>query len=459
MANKLNILYLHSHDTGRYIQPYGYRVETPRLQRLAAEGVLFRRAYCGNPTCSPSRAVLLTGMYAHANGMLGLAHRGFAMNDYDQHLVRLLKKSGYETALAGIQHEAHRTGETPAWQVIGYDECLSDATEAHTAAADFLLARGKDGRAAEANAAPFFLSVGFFETHREFPIEHPSVDARYVAPPLPLPDTPEIREDMARFMESAKTLDQKIGYVLDALDRAGLRESTIVIATTDHGIAFPSMKCNLTDAGIGVMLIMRGPGGFTGGKAIDALVSHIDIAPTLFELVGLERHPQFQGVSLLPLVREKEPATAVRTEVFAEVNFHAAEEPQRCVRTERWKYIRRFPIGLAPGKLTPVLANCDDSLSKDVWLSVGWDVTPRAHEELYDLILDPVERNNLAPSSAHAEIRSELRARLDAWMRETGDPLADSLLPLPAAAVLNSSEDLSPKAATTTGTRPTGSPR
>ena len=90
-----NILYLHSHDTGRYIQPYGYAVPTPNLQRLAEEGVLFRQAFCASPTCSPSRAALLTGMFPHVNGMLGLAHFGFTLNDYSQHIVHTLRRAGY----------------------------------------------------------------------------------------------------------------------------------------------------------------------------------------------------------------------------------------------------------------------------------------------------------------------------------------------------------------------------
>jgi arylsulfatase A-like enzyme len=126
----------------------------------------------------------------------------------------------------------------------------------------------------------------------------------------------------------------------------------------------------------------------------------------------------------LPLVREASPEASVRKEVFAEVNFHAAEEPQRCVRTYRWKYIRRFPIGGAP-------------------------------EELYDVVLDPNERNNLALSAAHAAIKSMLRAQLDRWMRDTADPLADLVLPLPPTSVLNGPNDRSPKLPATTGSRPT----
>ena len=105
MKRHPNIVYLHSHDTGRYIQPYGYAVETPNMQRFAEEGVLFRNAFCAAPTCSPSRAALLTGMYPHSCGMLGLAGKNLCrLNDYGQHLSHFLKANGYETVLSGIEH-------------------------------------------------------------------------------------------------------------------------------------------------------------------------------------------------------------------------------------------------------------------------------------------------------------------------------------------------------------------
>ena len=196
---------------------------------------------------------------------------------------------------------------------------------------------------------PFFLSVGFFETHRDF-FEPTSVrDALYSLPPANLPDTPETRRDMAAYKASARSLDQGVGSVLDALEQ----ENTLVILTTDHGLAFPGAKATLTDRGIGVLLIMRGPGGFTGGKVSDALVSQIDIFPTICDLIGVERPPWLRGKSLL---------TETNDAVFAEITFHAAYEPQRAVRTKRYKYIRRFDNGHEG----PVLANIDDSPSKDL---------------------------------------------------------------------------------------------
>src|SRR3954453_23112047 len=118
-AERPNILYLHSHDTGRYIQPYGYSVRTPNLQKLAEESTLFRQAFDAAPTCAPSRAALLTGHCPHRNGMLGLAHRGFALNDYRQHVLHWLRPHGYRSTLIGVQHIA----KDP--KTIGYDEVIS----------------------------------------------------------------------------------------------------------------------------------------------------------------------------------------------------------------------------------------------------------------------------------------------------------------------------------------------
>jgi N-sulfoglucosamine sulfohydrolase len=425
---KPNILYMHSHDTGRYIQPYGHAVPTPNLQRLAEEGVLFRQNFCVNPTCSASRASLLTGCYPHENGMTGLAHRGFALNDYGQHLLHTLRKAGYVSALAGVQHIATKTDAHQPWEVIGYDRWLGN--------------EGRDGAIAfleNAPDEPFFLAVGFGETHRGFPaLEDAPDDPRYCLPPAPLPDTPETRADMTRYKASARILDRKIGDVLDALERSGKADNTLVICTTDHGIAFPHMKCNLTDHGIGVMLLVRGPGSFDGGKVVDSMVSHLDIFPTVCELAGIETPAWLRGKSLLPLVQEG--AGDLHEALFFEVNFHAAYEPLRAVRTNRWKYIRRFD-----GRKTGVLANCDDGESKSVWLDQGWQQQPADEEMLFDLVFDPQEACNLAAHPDYQAVLTEMRARLDRWMDETDDPLRSGPVPVPPGAKLNSPDDISPK--------------
>lgn len=427
MTTQPNIIYLHSHDTGRYVQPYGYGVPTPNIQRLAEEGMLFRRTFCAAPTCSASRAALLTGQCAHSAGMTGLVNRGWQLNDYRQHLLHTLKGAGYHTVLGGIQHlHQDRTH-------LGFDQIVAPKSghvaEIAPTVAAFL---------GQAPAQPFFLDVGFLETHRDFPHADPAT-ARYIRPPAPLPDTPELRQDMADYIIMAKELDRGVGIVLDALAAAGLAENTLVIQTTDHGLAFPAMKCNLTDHGIGVLHIMRGPGGFQGGQVIDALLSHIDLFPTLCDLLGIAPPSWLQGKSFLPVVRGE--ATAVNEAIFAEVTYHAAYEPQRAVRTDRYKYIRRFD-----GRTGPVLPNCDDSISKEQWLAAGWREQKLAGEQLYDLIFDPNEARNLAGETAYAAIRQELQDRLERWMAATDDPLlAEGLPPAPAGAVVNDPNGLSPR--------------
>ncbi len=405
VAELPNILYMHSHDTGRYVQPYGEPVPMPNVQALADQGVLFRQAFCAAPTCSASRACLLTGQYGQSNGMLGLAHRGWSLRDYRHHIVNVLRGVGYTSTLIGEQHISKEPG------VIGYDEVMKvPTTHVETVAplAMEVLARKRD--------RPLFVSVGFFETHREFLGPGSLRDVHYSKPPNNLPDCPEVRADVAAFKASARSLDHGVGMVLNQLDASGLSENTLIIFTTDHGMPFPGAKATLYDRGLGVNLILRGPEPFGGGRVIDALVSHIDIYPTVCEHVGIARPPFLQGVSLLPLLWGHTPS--VREEIFAGSTWHAAYEPQRAIRTERHKYIRRWGE-----RRTPVLANTDDGPSKDLLLAAGWAEREIAKEQLYDVVFDPNEANNLVDDPGYAAVLEDLRARLEQWMRDTDDPL------------------------------------
>jgi N-sulfoglucosamine sulfohydrolase len=432
-----NIIYLHSHDTGRYISPYGYKANTPNLQRFADEGVMFRNCFNCNPTCSPSRACLLTGEYAHSNGMLGLAHRGFEINDYSKHIVHTLRQQGYYSALLGIQHIINHDRETE----IGYDEVIDRAScngsrniqDMAPLAADFFKREHRQ---------PFFLSIGCFETHRKFPEHDENNDPRWVQPPVVMPDTPETRLDMAQFNTMLESYDGGVGKVLKSLEDAGLADNTLVIITTDHGIAFPDMKCSLTDHGLGVLLMMRGPGGFTGGKVLEGMTSHIDLFPTICEYLDIDAPERLQGVSVMPLVNGD--SETVRDEIFAEVNAHAAYEPMRCVRTERYKYIRR----LLEKHLTQVLPNCDAGLSKSLWLENGWNEMEKPREELYDLMFDPQERCNLAAKPEMVEVLTDMRLRLERWMRETNDSALAGRPKMPDSAIMDWVDSVEPGHAT-----------
>lgn len=421
---------MHSHDTGRYVQPYGHAVSTPSMQQLAEQGVLFRQAFCAAPTCSASRASLLTGQYAHNNGMLGLAHRGFSLRDYRQHIVHTLKQVGYYSVLVGEQHISKEP------EIIGYDRVYK--IRPHTANVVAPVARDI---LRSISAQPFFMSIGFSETHREFLPPDSEQEANYSLPPAYLPDTPETRRDMAGFKASVRALDRGVGLVLDTLDACGLSDNTLVICTTDHGIAFPNAKGTLTDRGTGVMLIMRGPGGFRGGKVCDGMVSQIDLFPTICDLLHIEPPSWLQGQSLLPLLREQN--NEIHEEIYAESTYHASYEPQRAIRTKRWKYIRRYG-----DRTKPVMPNCDDSISKDLLLRYNWRERPVPPEQLYDLIFDPNETCNLANDPQHEPIVQEMRTRLERWMQTSDDPLYYGIVTPPPGAELNDPDQLSPGEAT-----------
>jgi arylsulfatase A-like enzyme len=441
-----NILYLHSHDTGRYIQPYGYAVPTPKLQAFAEQGVVFRQAFCNAPTCSPSRACLFTGTWAHVNGMVGLAHRGSRMFDYGMTIPSVLREAGYETVLAGREHVVNETvdageGRDPRY-AIGYSRVLSceagETVDAEIAGQDAgsvsRAVRYLEDWALGPRSQPFFLDCGHTATHRTEKVVlaghtvqwhnskgSPAGDPRFVRPPAPIPDTPQTRQDFADYGEAASRLDALHGAVLGALHRLGLAERTLVIVTTDHGIAFPLMKCSLTDHGLGVLFMIRGPGGFAGGKVVDSMVQHLDVMPTVCEAAGIPAPAWSRGASLFPLVDGRaDPADpeALHREIFAEVNYHAAYEPMRAIRTARHKFIRRWNV-----LSHPVFPNIDASLSKEVFAAAGGWARPQDAESLYDLLFDPNEAANLAGDSAQDGIRVDLATRLEAWMSRSADPL------------------------------------
>jgi len=375
--NRPNILYLHTHDLGRYCQPYGHAIPMPNMQRLAEGGVVFRQAFCAAPTCSSSRAALLTGQYPHSCGLPGLVNRGFELEHVDRHIVHTLRAAGYHSALIGLQHI--RSDST----TIGYDEVANVGWDnIQDAAAEWF---------ASAPHQPFFVSVGFADTHREFAEPGPAEDERYCLPPAPLP----------------------------------------------HGIAFPSMKCNLNQHGMGVALVMRGLGGFTGGQVCDALISHVDVFPTMCDLLGIKSPEWLQGRSFMPVIRGE--ADEVNEHIYGEVTWHAACEPMRSVRTKRYNYIRRFD-----GRTRPVLPNCDDGPAKSVWIDSGWRDLPVAEEQLYDLIFDPNEVNNVAVDRAMEDVLDDMRGRVDGFMHETDDPLLGGPLTPPPGVTYNDPDGSSP---------------
>ena len=192
---------------------------------------------------------------------------------------------------------------------------------------------------------------------------------------------------MADYCYAVEIVDRCTGMILNTLRETGQLENTVLIVTTDHGIAWPFMKCTLYDTGIGVSLIMRIPGMEYKQHATDCLASQVDIFPTLCDLLGIGKPDWLQGTSLVPVLQEN---LSVRSSIFAEVNYHSSYEPMRCIRTDRYKLIVRFDDYLGI-----IATNIDPSMSKDALCRAGYMSWNHAREELYDLDIDPVERVNL----------------------------------------------------------------
>jgi arylsulfatase A-like enzyme len=341
---------------------------------------------------------------------MGLVNLGWRLPDREKTVPQLLRGAGYHTALFGIQHErpSSRT------ESLGYERAVAPAPaeELGHAIAEFIRAGPRE---------PFLLSVGTFEPHRPFNAR-PLVPGERVFVPPYLPDNRIVREEMAGFTRLVQQLDDAVGMVLRALNQDRLAERTLVVFTTDHGIDMPRAKGTLYDPGIETALILRWPGVVPAGTSTDALLSNVDLLPTLGEALLLDVPEVVQGRSFWPLVRGApyEPRDAV----FAEKTHHTAYDPMRCIRTRTHKYIHNF------GDLRHHEIPADGEMD---CLAAVPDLCRerRPLEELYDLRSDPLESCNLADDSEFASIQADLRARLRAWMAQTGDPLLDRTLTVP----------------------------
>ncbi|RGY65698.1 N-sulfoglucosamine sulfohydrolase [Fusobacterium ulcerans] len=426
----MNVIYINTHDSGRMLSPYGYDIPTENLKKLAEDSVVFTNAFCAGPTCSPSRAALLTGIFPHQNGMLGLAQRGFSLYNPEKHLANFLRNNGYNTCLCGIQHEYgwYLDLEKNGLHNLGYNEILTTDSKSFKKEELHLWDRNNAVEVVKwldnyENDKPFLLSFGMHSTHRPYPVEVADfIDERYVVPPYPITNNEENRHDHAQYMTTAHYADENIKMIVDALKRNNLYENSIIIFTTDHGLAVPFNKCNLTDTGIGVSLIMKVPEAASNGKIVDSLVSQIDVFPTLCELLNLDKPEYLEGKSFAEAFADNK---AVLDEyIFAEVNFHTSYEPIRCVRTKRYKYIKYYDETW--NKVN--LSNMDESVPKDFLMENGLKEKIKYKEGLFDLYYDPTERNNLADDSKYKEVLEKLREVLHEKQVKTDDPILKGAL-------------------------------
>ncbi len=417
---KPNVIVLMPHDAGQHISPYGIdTVNTPNCERLAAEGVLFENSFCTSPLCSPSRASCFTGRHTHQNGVMGLTSPRtgrFDLYPEEQHAAELFGNAGYDTCLCGFLHETNDLFR------VGFQEAINGAGRGNNWGGDFLEAgadidRWLSGRDPK---KPFYLQIGCGEVHRGWDGYEPD-DSRGVWMPPYLRDVPELRSELAQLQGALKQYDTGLGRILDVLKEHDLREDTIFVSTTDHGIDIPRAKGTFYDPGIEVILIMRYPaGGWEAGGRRTELVSNVDVLPTLLEACGLEVPARIEGRSFLPLLEggDYEP----REWIFAEKIYHDTYDPTRAIRTRRYKYIRYFAVCIFQDLRIATIPRWDYFKERPVRDGV---------EELYDLESDPWEEKNLADEPEYEEVKNRLRRRLADWMRETDDPLLEGPIPSP----------------------------
>lgn len=423
-----NVLLLISDDQGLDAGCYGNKsVTTPAIDRLAADGVRFTNAFAAVSSCSPSRSVIQTGMYNHTNGQYGLAHD--AHNQHTRPDVRslplILSEHGYRTGLIGKYHLG--PDSVYPFEVRTGAHINRKPDELGAAVRDFLTS---------GSSSPFFLTVGFGDPHRAgggFALARharaTTESATVKGPALPafLTDLPEVRSDYSEYCESVNNLDRCMAAVLGALEETGAARSTLVIFLSDNGIPFPGAKTNLYDAGIRLPLIVRAPGRKIAKPANDALVSWVDVAPTVLDWAGIERPRFMQGWSILPLLEN--PEAEPRDAIFASHTFHEIPMyyPMRCMRTRDFKLI----WNLAHQLPYPIAGDIRNSRSWEAILKqddahVGGRTLEqylhRPQFELYDLARDPNETKNLAAEPQHAETLARMKADLLTMMRDTRDP-------------------------------------
>jgi arylsulfatase A-like enzyme len=409
-----NLLIVHWHDTGRWLGVYGHPgVASPCIDGLAAEGILFTRAHAAAPLCSPSRGALFSGRYPHSNGLIGLAHHGFEYRAGVRTLPQILADSGWYSALFGMQHETSYPSR------LGFDEFdVSNSYCEHVVA---LVQEWLTVSAPFEEGNPFLLTAGFFETHRPYPRERYAPAALdEVEVPDYLPDTREVRGDLADFYGAIAVADAAVGRLLDTLAETGLDANTWVVFFTDHGAPFPRAKSTLYDSGTGIGMIIRPPKRLgIGPRVYDELFSGVDLLPTLLDLLGIDIPAEVEGISHAGnLLRPATDIAPVRREVFAEKMFHDSFDPIRAIRTKEYNYIENY----ARRPLLDLPLDIQDSPS-------GQTVAPfvagsRPGRELYDLLEDPAELNNLLTGHEQDRadgIASELALRLHDWRQQTGD--------------------------------------
>ena len=466
-----NILFAISDDQSWvHASAYGYEaISTPAFDRVAREGVLFTQAFSPTPGCSPTRAAFLTGRHSWM-----IEHAGTHASSFPRKYAvwpDTLEKSGYVIGATGKLWGPgnweisgwERNPAGPAWSSQELTPPAPGIRRTDYAAnfAQFLEKRPKD--------RPFAFWYGASEPHRPFA---PGIGAKsgkkledVEVPPF-LPDTPEVRSDVLDYLYEIEWFDRHLGRMLDSLAKAGELDNTVVIVTSDNGMAFPRAKANVYEYGVHMPLAIMWPARMPGGRVVDDLIGFVDVTATILDVAGVA-HPSreyplagrsFEDILLSDrqgIVDRSRDAVYVARERHSSSRFNSLSYPQRGLRTHEHLYIRNFtperwPAG-APRKygtgsyadeadvlarglgpmhggyhdidgcptLTYLVEHHDDpAVARFLHLAVD----KRPAEELYDIRRDPGCLKNLAADPDHAAVAARLRERLMGYLKETADP-------------------------------------
>lgn len=426
-----NVLFLIADDWSfPHAGVYGDRiVRTPTFDGLAREGALFTNAYCASPSCSPSRAAILTGRYPHQLESAG--NLWSIMPNKFPNWVSLLTEAGY---FSGKTRKGWAPGD---FQRGGYTH--NPAGEDYGSFREFFEQK-PDGKS-------FSFWFGSSDPHRVYTPNtgiQTGMPLDEVAVPGFLPDLDCVRNDILDYYFEVERFDRECGQIIRMLEEAGELDNTIVIMTSDNGMPFPRAKANLYDYGTRMPLVIRFPSKIAGGTTVDDFVNFVDFGPSFLEAAGLEVPEAMSGNSLWPLFQDQ-PDRSNRDHVFIERERHAnvregdLSYPMRAVRNQRFLYIRnlmpdRWPAG------DPLVyqsvgqwGDVDNSISKFLIMDMeGQSVSgqpdyfqltfgKRPAEELYAVEEDPFQLQNLAADPAYADTLRAMRTTLDEWMAATGD--------------------------------------
>ena len=408
--SKPNIVWIIVEDMSCHLSCYGETsIRTPNVDRLAAEGVKFDRAFITAPVCSPSRSALITGMYQTSIGAhqhrSGRGTEKIYLPSQIRLVPALFREAGYYTCNGSIGNPKKRPGKTD--YNFEFDWGVYDGAD---------WADRKPGQ-------PFFAQIQLKGGKGRTKKTPKPIDPAEVKLPPYYPDDPVIRDDWAQYLNAVMNTDIQVGQIVQRLKDEGIYDNTYVFFLTDHGISHARGKQFLYDEGIHVPLIVRGP-GLKAGTVREDLVIHIDMAATSLALAGIAIPEWMEAKDILAEDYQRRGHI-----VSARDRCDETVDRIRCVRTDRYKYICNFypkrpylqPCAYKDKKeILKALRRLhkEGKLNRDQKLIMA---ERRPKEELYDLQKDPWELHNLAYDSAHRRILKNMRVILDKWIRQTND--------------------------------------